>query len=119
MNKKKQDQFKKVLFEKRTGLEVAMKRLGEAQDEHDKEGAMDSADLANTNYLMDFDIKRRETAIRQIREIDDALIRIESGDFGVCESCGEDIPEVRLEARPNAKFCVLCKDEIEKKGTVT
>ncbi len=119
MDKKKRDQFRHVLFEKRMELETAIKKFAEPRDDHDKEGARDTADLADSNYRMDFDIKRREMVIRQIKEIDGALKRIESGEFGVCETCGEDIPEGRLDARPNAKYCVLCKDEVEKKGTMT
>jgi len=42
-------------------------------------------------------------------KIDYALAKIESGDYGICEMCGEDISEARLDARPVALFCIDCK----------
>jgi len=43
------------------------------------------------------------------REIDAALARMDEGTYGRCESCGQDIPFERLEARPTATLCVTCK----------
>jgi len=43
------------------------------------------------------------------REIDAALKKMEEGTYGKCESCGQDIPFERLEARPTATLCVTCK----------
>lgn len=48
-----------------------------------------------------------ETA-QSIRVIQSALERIESGSYGVCDSCGEDIGQARLEAVPEATRCVAC-----------
>ena len=43
------------------------------------------------------------------RKIDEALERIDSGEFGICESCGAEIGDKRLEARPTATLCIDCK----------
>jgi phage/conjugal plasmid C-4 type zinc finger TraR family protein len=45
----------------------------------------------------------------RIAEIDAALSRVEAGTYGICESCGNPIPEARLEAVPEATLCVACK----------
>ncbi len=50
-----------------------------------------------------------ESLAGQIEEIDSALERIEHGTYGVCASCGSDIPADRLEARPASIYCVDCK----------
>ncbi len=42
-------------------------------------------------------------------EIDRALAKIDSGTYGVCEQCGQQIPEARLQALPQAALCVSCK----------
>jgi DnaK suppressor protein len=42
-------------------------------------------------------------------EIDRALAKIESGTYGLCEQCGEQIPDARLQALPQAALCVACK----------
>lgn len=43
-----------------------------------------------------------------ISEIDHALRRLDTGDYGKCETCGADIPQERLEVRPAASTCVDC-----------
>jgi RNA polymerase-binding transcription factor DksA len=49
----------------------------------------------------------------EIAEVDDALERIEVRCYGVCEVCGQAIPESRLEAIPTARLCVPCKSQQE------
>jgi DnaK suppressor protein len=50
----------------------------------------------------------------KIHSIDEALLRIDEGDYGVCEECDEEIPLGRLKAMPFARHCVKCKTDIEK-----
>lgn len=52
----------------------------------------------------------------EIEQIDVALGRIALGEYGVCESCGDDISVKRLEALPWARLCVDCAREYERKG---
>jgi len=40
-----------------------------------------------------------------------AVVRIEKGTYGICESCGEEIPPERLEALPAARLCITCKQK--------
>ena len=44
---------------------------------------------------------------RQLRDVDDALRRLDRGEYGHCEVCGEPIGEARLEARPATRFCLV------------
>jgi len=50
----------------------------------------------------------------KLRNIDEALLRIQEGEFGICEECGCDIPLGRLKVVPFAHYCVKCKEDIEK-----
>jgi len=50
-----------------------------------------------------------ESLKNQLSEIDEALVRIEKGNYGVCVVCGKDIPTDRLEFRPSSIHCVDCK----------
>jgi DnaK suppressor protein len=50
-----------------------------------------------------------------VHEIDRALEKIEDGTYGLCERCGQPIPEERLDAVPYATLCVSCK-QIEERG---
>lgn len=67
------------------------------------------ADLADAGFA----IVEREQAVTVaanakalIRQIDDALARMEEGTYGICDACGEPIANARLEAIPYATFCV-------------
>lgn len=74
-----------------------------ADDEHDPEGATLSDEWSRLEGL------RREVH-REIVEIDAALSRVDAGDYGRCERCGDPIPAGRLEVRPTATRCVRCAD---------
>ncbi len=50
----------------------------------------------------------------QLADVDYALGRLESGDYGVCEICGKKIPEARLKARPAARYCVEDQEKVER-----
>lgn len=118
MDKKKLEHYKEVLLERRLELNADLQRQLESGQSQDRSDAMDTIDQADSSVAADLNITRREMIARQIREIDEALEKIQRGEFGVCEGCGEDIPEGRLKARPNAIYCIQCKDEIEKRGNL-
>ncbi|MEU2620287.1 TraR/DksA C4-type zinc finger protein [Streptomyces sp. NPDC007157] len=70
-------------------------------DEHDPEGASTAFERAHVIALLS---QSRE----HLNDLDRALERLERGDYGRCEQCGEPIPTERLEVRPAAKTCVRC-----------
>lgn len=43
-----------------------------------------------------------------LRDVEDALAKMEAGTYGRCESCGEDIGTDRLDAQPAARLCITC-----------
>jgi len=48
------------------------------------------------------------TLLDALREIEDALGKFDTGTYGLCESCGNQIAEARLEAMPAARLCINC-----------
>ncbi len=68
---------------------------------------IDRADMEGERYLT-FRIKGREATL--IHKIDYALMKMESGTYGVCENCGDPIPFERLKARPVTTMCFECKE---------
>lgn len=76
-------------------------RDSNADDEHDPEGATIGFERAQLTALL-------AAARDRIAEVDDALARLDSGTYGVCERCGRRIPADRLAARPFARCCVSC-----------
>jgi DnaK suppressor protein len=57
-------------------------------------------------------IRDRERKLRA--KIEEALARIDDGTFGICEVCGDEISEDRLEARPVTTLCINCKESQER-----
>ena len=50
----------------------------------------------------------------ELKEIDYALFKIENKTYGVCEMCEEHIEIARLEVKPQAKYCIVCREILEK-----
>jgi DnaK suppressor protein len=79
----------------------------------------DPTDRASWESDRNFLLRIRERERKLITKIREALTRIEEGNFGVCERCGEEISDKRLEARPVTTLCINCKQEqenLEKRG---
>ena len=61
------------------------------------------------NVDREIDLYLSAQARATVAEIDRALTKIDDGTYGICEHCGQPIPEARLEALPYAALCVACK----------
>ena len=79
------------------------------------DGTEDYIDYAVSSYDRDFSLSLSEMERTQMRLIEDALRRIERGEYGDCQQCGEPIPEKRLEVEPWARHCVRCQ-ALEEQG---
>ncbi len=71
------------------------------------------ADAATDTYERELDEGLEEDARGQLRQVEKALARIESGEYGKCEVCGKEIPVERLEAVP---WTTLCIDDARRLG---
>ncbi|MCR2828389.1 TraR/DksA family transcriptional regulator [Microbacterium sp. zg.Y909] len=74
---------------------------GTADDEHDPEGSTLSGEWTQVQAL-------RRAALSERAELEAARERVAQGTYGVCVTCGSDIPVARLQARPAADRCVVC-----------
>ncbi len=74
---------------------------------------MDSGDHALMDLERELGISLLEMRNRKRQLIDEALIRVEDGTYGVCAECGVEISEKRLEAVPFARLCVECQSREE------
>jgi DnaK suppressor protein len=116
MNKKQQDHFRHVLMVWRKELEDEIARtVTQLRDEPDN--PPDPNDRASQETDMSLELRSRDRERKLIKKIDEAVERIDSGDYGYCEICGVEIGIERLEARPTAELCIDCKtlDEIREK----
>lgn len=74
---------------------------------------IDRANIETERYLQLQRVKTRE--LNLLRKIDYALMKIEQGTYGICESCGAYIPFDRLKARPVTTMCIDCKEFEEER----
>ena len=73
------------------------------------------ADIGSDNYEQEFALELIQNEEVTLREIDEALKRIEDRSYGKCEDCGKKVPVARLKAKPHAKYCIECK-RLQEKG---
>ncbi len=104
----KLEEEKKTLVQELTKLGKKDPETGEweAAPQAFEEGEADPN--TNADRFEDFEERSALVTTLQARldDVEHALARIESGDFGKCEVCGNDIEEARLEANPSAQTCM-------------
>lgn len=69
----------------------------------------DPNDRASQESDIALELRNRDRERKLIKKIDEAIGRIEDGEYGYCDSCGVEIGLKRLEARPTATMCIDCK----------
>jgi DnaK suppressor protein len=117
MRKEELARFKKLLETKRKVLMGDMDTLSrEALHRNRQEASGDvsnmpthMADLGTDNFEQELNLNLIQTEQGTLREIDEALERIDLGTYGQCEGCGKPIPPTRLKALPHARLCLECK----------
>jgi len=78
------------------------------------EMAPDALDLAASESSRDFSLRLAGRERQMLKQIRYALQRMEEGEYGVCEACGEEISYKRLLVRPVATLCIDCKTQAEQ-----
>lgn len=73
----------------------------------------DSADEASSTVMSRLQSSLQETEVAELKLIEDALVRIDKGIYGICVQCEEPIPERRLEYYPYAARCIACQERYE------
>ena len=78
------------------------------------DGVKDVADQSVKDVSQEIEYRLSERASQVVADIDQALLRIDEGSYGVCARCGKDIPERRLDALPTARYDADCQSLIEQ-----
>jgi len=114
LDKKTIEYFRKILLKERERIIGDVKQMDESSKEMGTDGIQDIGDEAATIYNKQILLTLNENERMRLRELDEALDRIESGTYGVCEECSGPVGMKRLEVRPVAKYCVPCLTKLEK-----
>jgi DnaK suppressor protein len=113
--RKERAHFRDLLLKKRQDLMRAYAiSKGDSQAELDN-GTEDYVDYAVNSYAREFLLSLTELDRKHLLLVEEALNRIDRGEYGYCQQCGEDVAPKRLEVQPWARHCVRCQ-ELEEKG---
>src|SRR5438477_3338870 len=101
--------YQQMLLDKK---ERVMAGLGIKFDTIAKMGRVAEEDQAQLSHDEFISLRLNSLDYVQLRLIEEALDRIQAGDYGVCLGCEEAIPPKRLHALPWAKYCVTCQQNL-------
>ena len=122
-NKKNLIVFKKLILKRKEELLDGLKHsLEDTLKKSPRDAAGDisgyafhMADLATDAYDREFSLDLATNERKLLYEIDEALKKIDDGDFGICEQCKSYIAKTRLKAIPYTRLCRKCQEEKEKR----
>ena len=114
MDKRKVKTYRDRLLGRREGLVGQVMEAELYSRERDSEATQDPADMAANAYTKELLFSMSANDRRLLDLIDEALVRIEAGEYGHCVHCGELVQDRRLEAVPWARHCLRCQDLQER-----
>jgi DnaK suppressor protein len=116
MNKRQLKKYEQKLLEaKETLVDRVQKAEVDGRETDAESEARDLADQASSSYTKELLFSKSNSDRQFLQKIEDALERIEAGEYGQCSSCEEAIGQKRLEAVPWARLCIKCQ-ELQEEG---
>lgn len=109
------EMYRKQLLARQEELILDISRNRQVTDDTVDEQAQDMVDRATSAYTREFAFSLSESDRKALLLIEQALLRIEQGTYGVCVHCQGVVQEKRLEAVPWARHCLECQ-EMQDKG---
>lgn len=113
MQPEKLAHFKGVLLEQLRAHTGNIREDQAAALEISNDDVKDPADLSVMDVGRELALRLGERESRMVADIDQALLRIKEGSYGVCARCGKVIDERRLDAVPTARYDAVCQAAIE------
>ena len=114
MDEKKVQKFRQRLLEEYQKLIRSINRNRLAEEEIKLENTEDEGDLATISHNKELLYNLHESDFQRLKSIQEALKRMDRGEYGECLKCGEDINEKRLMAVPWATMCIECQEDAER-----
>ena len=112
LNKNDLEYFKDLLEKRLDGLISEATKTVSGMTDH-RDNYADPTDRATMESERNFTLRIRDRERKLIAKIKEAINRIDNGTFGICEECGGDISDQRLNARPVTTLCINCKKNQE------
>lgn len=113
MNAEKLEHFRQLLIAQLRQHTEHIRDDQAAALELSDDGVKDSSDLSVMDVNKELALRLGERESQMVADIDQALLRIKEGSYGICARCGKPINERRLEALPTARYDANCQTLIE------
>ncbi len=96
-------------------ISAAETEIGQLLREGGEGAGNDQADVGSNTFERDHEMSMAKNARANLELVQEAVKRIDDGTYGVCESCGNPIGKMRLQAFPRATLCMECKQRQERR----
>lgn len=114
LSKKEKEEFRKLLLERKNSIIRKLSQFYHESKEIEIDTALDVADKAETSYTKEFLLGLTDSEREQLQLIDQALDRLEKGEYGLCQVCHREIGKKRLQIIPWTPYCIDCQEKIER-----
>jgi DnaK suppressor protein len=115
MDKKTLKKFKEIILKERERLAVEAGKATREIQTLGEDKPIESEEKASVEIVLDVLAKLRDQGNKELKDIEDAINKIETGAYGLCEECGQKIAEARIKVLPTARLCINCKEQIERR----
>jgi len=114
MTSNEMKEFKEILLERKeqilNNIDKQKNEIGELKSSE----VSDEADMATISIDSELEETLTKKQLQELQEIDYALGKIDDGSYGICEMCEEEIGLDRLKVKPQARYCIVCREIVEK-----
>jgi len=116
LNKKEKEHYRKMMLEMKQEISYLLSEFKNESNQVETGIAQDVGDKAESSYTKEFLLSLSDTERQQLLMIDEALRRIDDGNFGVCQECEKVITKKRLNVVPWARLCIECQQKAEEES---
>ena len=111
------EEIRKILLEEKEkiGVEIKSKQLNLSDIERD---VGDEVDNSMVEQERELNLLLQDREKQPLEAIEEALQRIETGEYGFCDECGDQIDQKRLMVMPLAQLCITCQQNEERLGNI-
>ena len=113
MNAERLKHFRRLLLDQSRQQTEQVRTDQAAALELQDDGVKDSVDLSVLDLNKEIALRLGERSSQVVADVDQALLRMKEGIYGICARCGKPIDERRLEALPTARYDAVCQTAIE------
>jgi DnaK suppressor protein len=113
-SKERQAVLRAMLEDRRNEIQSKLRSLRETLPDALSD-VKDEEEQSVADFVQEVDFALMEMKSATLAKIDEALVRLQHGTYGVCEECAEPLSEARLRAIPFAILCLECQEDVERR----